>query len=339
MVFRLSERSLNVSFWQNKRVLITGADGFLGSNLAKYLIKKQAEITTLSRTAIKPASLLALEDLTSRLKAQELGSVLDFECLTTIIRRHNIEIIYHLAALPLVETGHDNPTQTFEVNIRGTWNILEAARQHKVAKIVAVSTSHVYGDNPRLPYKEAYYPQPSRPYETSKACADLIAQCYADTYGLGVEIPRFVNIYGPGDANFTRVIPKTIRTVLSGKRPMIWNNGAVRDFLYIDDAVNALTLLVEKNLLSRKRNRIFNFGSGKPVAIDDLVKKIVTLAGGDSSQVEVQAMPEDREKEILKQYVQIAKAKAELSWQPKTTLASGLKQTIDWYKTYLKYYQ
>lgn len=334
MVFQLCERSYGVSFWQNKRVLITGADGFLGSNLTKDLLSSGAKVTTLSRRGIGRRSLLTLEDLSKKIAHQEIGSVENFKRLDELIRSHSIEVIYHLAALPLVEVGRDNPVKTFEVNIRGTWNILEAARQNEVSKIVAVSTTHVYGDNPHLPYREAFYPQPSRPYETSKACADLLAQCYADTYGLGVEIPRFVNIYGPGDSNVTRIVPKTIQSVLSGKKPTIWNNGAVRDFLYIDDAVRALTILVEKDLHLKKRNRIFNFGSGKPIAIDELVKTIVKVANLDESITEVQAMPRTREKEIQKQYVSIAKAKKELGWQPETTLTEGLKKTIAWYQTH-----
>ncbi len=333
MAFRQSKRSCGVSFWQGKKVLITGAGGFLGAHLTKALLASDAEVTTLSRSNLS-RSFLAIEQLIDKITHQEYGSVENLELLNDIIRRHNIEIVYHLAALPLVELGQGNPIATFEVNIRGTWNVLEAVRINKVEKIVAVSTAHVYGDNPSLPYKEEYYPQPSRPYETSKAAADLLAQSYADTYGLGVEIPRFVNIYGPGDLNFTRIVPKIIKTVLSGGSPKLWDNGAVRDFLFVDDAVSALLVLVEKNLDNSNRNRIFNFGSGKPVAISELVENIVRIAKVPDVSITVEPTPEDRKKEILRQYVSIDKAKAELGWLPQTKLIEGLARTIDWYKSH-----
>lgn len=328
-----------MSFWQGKGVLVTGADGFLGANLTKALIAAGARVVTFTRTGISPHSLLALEGLTNKIAKQELGSVTDFDLLASVMQNHNLTVVYHLAALPLVEVGQGNPLPTFEVNIKGTWNVLEAVRRTGVEKVVAVSTTHVYGDNPRLPYREVFYPQPSRPYETSKAAADLLAQCYADTYQLGVEIPRFVNVYGPGDSNFSRIVPKIIKTVLLGESPKLWDTSTVRDFLYVDDAVAALLTIVEKNLHNRKRNRIFNFGSGKPVSITDLVKKIVALSGEKHIKVVIEPAPEDREKEILRQYVSIAKAKAELNWQPEVSLKEGLSQTIAWYRKYLSHYE
>lgn len=328
-----------MSSWRGKRVLVTGADGFLGSNLVKQLIRKGASVITLSRQGVDPLSLLALEELTGQIETQELGSVEDFERLATMIRLNRIEAIYHLAALPLVEIGQGNPVKTFEVNIRGTWNVLEAARQNGVKKVVAVSTSHVYGDNPKLPYKEAFYPQPSRPYETSKACADLLAQCYADSYDLSVEIPRLVNVYGPGDRNFSRIVPKVIRTVLSGKNPTLWESDAIRDFLYVDDAVAALLALGEKRPDAKERNRIYNFGSGKPVKVIALAQKIVELCGEPEIKLILEAAPSDRAQEIEKQYVSIAKAREALGWQPQVSLTDGLTQTIAWYRSHLNRFQ
>jgi CDP-glucose 4,6-dehydratase len=320
--------------WRNRRVLVTGADGFLGSNLVKSLLNKGADVVTFSRSGIGPRSLLTLEGLADHVHAQILGSVEDFERLNTLIQSYKIDTIYHLAALPLVEVGQVNPIPALQINIGGTWNVLEAARLNKVRKIIAVSTVHVYGDNPKLPFKEAYYPQPSRPYETSKACADLIAQSYADTYELGVEIPRFANLYGPGDLNTSRLVPKVIKTILAGDNPHLWDNGAIRDFLYIDDAITALELLAERPAYKAKRNRIYNFGSGRPMEAIDLAKKIVEIANNPKISVVRQAVPEDRTKEIQKQYVSIAKAKKELGWRPTTRTATALRQTLDWYEQY-----
>ena len=183
-----------------------------------------------------------------------------------------------------------------------------------------------------MPFKEEFFPQPSRPYETSKACADLLAQSFADTYDLPVEIPRFVNIYGPGDLNFSRLIPKVIRIILLGRRPQVWDIGSVRDFLYIDDAINAYLTLAQKQTVNGKRLRVFNFGTGKHIKIYDLVLKIIKLSNNKLIKISTENPPENRSNEIRKQYVSIEKAKKELNWYPKISLDEGLKRTIKWYK-------
>lgn len=299
-----------MSFWQGRPVLVTGASGFIGSHLVKQLILKKAKVASLSK---------------------KTGSIEDFEKLNDIVKKHKINTIFHLAAQPIVEVGQTNPIKTFEVNIKGTWNILEAARENNVEKIIIASTVHVYGDNPKVPFKEEYFPQPSRPYETSKACADLLAQSFADTYDLPVEIPRFVNIYGPGDFNFSRLIPKVIKSILKGEKPEVWDIGTVRDFLYIDDAINAYLMLAEKKFDGGKRLRVFNFGTGKPIKIHDLVLNIIELSN-KKINLRIEKLPEERSNEIKKQYVSIAKAKRELNWYPKISLDEGLAKTFNWYQ-------
>lgn len=315
-----------MSFWENKSVLITGATGFIGIHLVNKLLAEGAKIVTLGPTK--------RQDI-SRVK-QVVGSVEDFEQINSLIKDNKIDIIFHLAAQPIVEVGQTNPIKTFEVNIKGTWNILEAARENSVQKVIVASTAHVYGDNPKLPYKEEYFPQPSRPYETSKACADLLAQVYADTYNLPVEIPRFVNIYGPGDKNFGRLIPKVMKGILEGRNPHIWDVGSVRDFLYVDDAIRAYLMLAEKDLPKTKRGRVINFGTGKPINIVDLVEKIISISKKDSISVKTESTPGDRSNEVRKQYVSIRKAKRELGWSPKISLEKGLVKTFEWYKDNIK---
>lgn len=323
-----------MSLWHNKKVLVTGANGFVGSHLVKALIQKKAQVITLDAVPLPETSLLCLEKLDSEIKS-EIGSILDYDYLLRIVRKNKIETIFHLAAKSIVEIGQGSPINTFEVNIKGTWNILEAARITKVKKIIIASSAHVYGNNPNVPYRENYFTAPSRPYETSKACADLLAQSYADTYKLPVEIPRFVNIYGPADFNFTRVVPKVILSVLKNENPKIWDVGAVRDFLYIDDGVNAYLKLAETDLSNEKRIRVFNFGSGHPVSIVDVVKKIVILSPDKKLTVKMQKVPGERSGEVIKQYVSITKAKSSLGWQPQYSLDEGLKKTFDWYQKFL----
>jgi len=310
-----------MSFWNGRVVLITGANGFVGSHLTNRLISKKAKVITLSKK----------EEKTIPGTINEIALVEDFDKLNDIVRRNKVNIIFHLAAQPIVEVGQENPLNTFEVNIRGTWNILEVARENNIQKTIVASTVHVYGDNPKVPFKEEYFPQPSRPYETSKACADLLAQSYVDTYDLPVEIPRFANIYGPGDFNFSRLIPKVIRNILKGEEPEVWDTGSVRDFLYIDDAVNAYLMLAQKQFVRGKRLRVFNFGTGKPIKIYDLVLKIIQLTN-KNIKVKTETPPEERSGEIKKQYASIAKAERELGWYPAVTLEEGVSKTIKWYQ-------
>ncbi|MDO8269298.1 MAG: NAD-dependent epimerase/dehydratase family protein, partial [Candidatus Levybacteria bacterium] len=180
---------------KGKRVLITGISGFVGSALGEKLEKMGVFVYGVSR--VKRAGNIFT------------GDIMDFEPLNNYVKKSKIKMIVHLAGESLVESGQIAPYTTFKVNTEGTLNILEIARKNNLEKVIIASTSHVYGKN-KVPYYEGYMPRPSRPYETSKACTDLVAQSYAETFNLPVLIPRFVNIYGPGDSNFTRLIPKTI---------------------------------------------------------------------------------------------------------------------------------
>ena len=301
-----------------KRILVTGISGFIGESLNFALQKAGAQTYGVTRKENKLKNILS-------------ASILDFEKLHKFIKQNKIQIIFHLAGESLVERGQTNPFETFKINTEGTLNILESARNNNVESIVIASTSHVYGRN-KVPYYEGYMPRPSRPYETSKACTDLIAQSYAESFNLPVLIPRFVNIYGPGDKNFTRLIPKTIRAVLSQKKPQMWGGHALREYLFIDDAVRAYMLLASINASKVGKNRVFNFGSGDILSVKDLIEKINFHANSDKG---IKKINDKRELEIPAQYVSSKKAKKLLKWEAKTSLDKGLPVTIAWYKKFL----
>lgn len=302
---------------KGRKILITGITGFVGSHLAARLKKLGARVYGISRSVSD----------THILKA----SVLDCESVSNFIRSKRIEIVFHLAGESLVERGQEDPYGIFTVNTQGALTILECARKYNFEKVIVASTVHVYGKN-KVPYLESYTPKPSRPYETSKACTDLIAQSYADTYNLPVLIPRFVNIYGPGDLHFHRLIPRTIRTVLLNEQPTMWGGNAIRDYLYIDDAIEAYLKLAQVNVRRVGDNRIFNFGSGSRITVKELVEKIILLSG---KKLKIKKIPQERSDEILAQYVSWNKATKLLGFEPKITLDEGLKRTIAWYKRYL----
>lgn len=302
---------------KGKKILITGITGFIGNNLAKRLSKSGAIVYGISKTK-KGKNILK-------------SNILDYAKINRFIKESKIDSCIHLAGEALVELGQKYPYNVFKTNIVGTLNTLEAGRKNKLEKIIIASTSHVYGKN-TVPYFERYTPKPSRPYETSKACADLVAQSYADSYSLPVLIPRFVNVYGPGDMNFDRLIPKTVRQVLQNKTPLMWGGDALRNYLFIEDAIDAYICLLKVDISEIGKNRIFNFGSNSIISVRELIEKIIRLAG---KKLQIKSVRKGRENEIKSQYVSLRKTKMLLKWSAKTDIETGLNKTIAWYSNIL----
>lgn len=307
------------NFWENKTAIITGSGGFVGCQLVAYLEARNARVTGIVRkTAKRPKE--ARVDVTSLPELKRIFSHL------------KPDVCFHLAGETLVESGQTDPYQTLKNNLMGTLNMLELCRAHQVRRLVIASTVHVYGVS-ALPYAETTPARPSRPYETSKTCADLMAQSYADSFNLPVVIPRFVNIYGPGDLHFSRIIPKTMKSVLTNKSPTLWEGGAVREYLYITDVLRAYDLLAQISDKELEKNRIFNFGSLEAISARDLIEAILKIAG---KRVKIKKVAPAREKEISIQQTDWSKAKRILGWKPEVKLTQGLKLTLDWYRDYFK---
>lgn len=306
---------MQITSWADKRVLITGSGGFIGSHLARYFREKKARILGVSRRKqSEPETVVA--------------DVAVYSSLVAIVKKFQPDALYHLASEALVETGQLRPYETFHTNIISTLNVLEAARIFHIPRVIVASTVHVYG-NARMPYTEDEPALPSRPYETSKTAADLIAQSYADNYDLPVLIPRFVNIYGPGDKNLTRIIPKTVDAVVRGVQPVLWGGKSKRDYLFVDDAIRAYDILGRISDRQIERNRIYNFATGKPVTAKKLMETIITLSGSEKS---LKRISEGRPYEIDRQDVNWSKAKRLLGWEPHVGLEQGLMQTIQWFR-------
>ncbi len=303
---------------KNKRILITGINGFVGKALKKRLSSLGAKVFGISKSTGGNDKILK-------------SNILDHEKVDKFIKDSNIQICFHLASESLVEEGQLNPYETFKVNMEGTLNILESARKNKLEKVIIASTSHVYGKN-EVPYIESYMPRPTRPYETSKACTDLIAQSYAKSFNLSILIPRFVNIYGPGDLHFQRLIPKTIKSVSEDLSPKMWGGKAIRDYLFIDDAIDAYLLLAKTEIKKTDENGVFNFGGNSIISVENLIKKIINVSG---KKIEIKKVDEERKGEIESQYVSFDKATKLLGWKPKVNLDEGLRRTVDWYFEYL----
>ena len=232
-------------FWRDRPVLVTGATGLVGSWLTRRLLDAGADVVCLIRDWV-PQSELVRSGTLDRVKVVR-GDVRDREVLERAIGEYETGTVIHLAAQAIVGIANRNPVSTFESNIQGTWNVLEACRRSGVVKsIVVASSDKAYGDQEELPYDEDTPLEGRHPYDVSKSCSDLIAQTYATTYGLPVGITRCGNFYGGGDLNWNRIVPGTIRSVLRGERPVVRSDGQyVRDYFYVEDGAAAYMLLAE----------------------------------------------------------------------------------------------
>jgi CDP-glucose 4,6-dehydratase len=318
--------------WKGKSVLVTGADGFIGSHIAKRLAEKGAEVTAIVRD-IKKQSNLDVLGIKGKVNVFH-GDIINFADCERCFNEYETEFCFHIAAQAIVGPANRSPMSTFESNIKGTWNILEAARLSKMFRgMVVASSDKAYGQQKKLPYTEdsplnGYYP-----YDASKACAEMLARSYFMTYGLPVAITRNANTYGPGDMNFSRIIPDVIMRLIKGEEPVIRSDGTPeRDYMFIDDSVSAYLTLAENLHRKEITGEAFNFGTGKPISVLELYSKILKLMG---SKAKPKILGEARN-EIDRQYLDSRKAEKLLKWKAKYTIDEGLKKTIQWYKSYLK---
>jgi CDP-glucose 4,6-dehydratase len=262
------------------------------------------------------------------------GSLDDLQLLERVLGEYEIDTVFHLAAQAIIGTANRNPLSTFSTNIMGTCNLLEACRRSPLVKnIIVASSDKAYGDQEVLPYNEDMPLKGSHPYDVSKSCADLITQTYHNTYGLPVCITRCGNLYGGGDLNFNRIVPQTIKSVLSNEAPIIRSDGTfIRDYIYVEDAALAYILLSEKMDELKLYGEAFNISTEVRFTVLELVNKILELMGSELKPV----ILNQGSNEIKNQYFSTKKAKELLGWKPHYTMDEGLKRTIDWYKDYFK---
>jgi len=324
---------MDQNFWRDRPVLVTGATGMLGGWLVRRLHARGASVVCLARDWV-PQCELARTGLMEKVNVVR-GEVEDLDLIERALGEYEIDTVFHLAAQTIVTIANRNPISTFESNVRGTWNVLEACRRSpQIRAIVLASSDKAYGSQPSLPYSEDMPLQGQHPYDVSKSCADLIAQSYAKTFKLPIAITRCGNFYGGGDLNWNRVVPGTIRSVIRGQRPVIRSDGKyVRDYFYVEDAASAYMLLAEH--VTRKpelHGQAFNFSNEIQINVIDLVRLI--LKEMDSNlQPEIQ---DQATNEIRHQYLCAERARSLLNWAPEFTLEQGLQRTIAWYREVLK---
>jgi CDP-glucose 4,6-dehydratase len=323
--------------WRNKVIFITGANGFLGSHLSLRFAKEGAKVIGLIKEDF-PRTYLGIE--LEREKAKKIkiikSDIVNFDAMLKIFKKYTPDICIHVAAQPIVGIANKSPLPTFEANIKGTWNILEIVRICSTRAVVVASSDKAYGEHKKLPYKEDAPLKALHPYDSSKACADILTRCYAHTYGLKTAVTRCANIYGPGDFNFSRIIPDTIRSIILNRNPIIRSDGTpLRDYIFIEDVINAYLLLARKLYEDKiPPGEAFNFGTGKPISVLSLVNKILSISNRRKLKPEILSKRKIKG-EIDRQYLSSSKAKIRLGWSIKYTLEEGLKETYRWYKMHL----
>jgi CDP-glucose 4,6-dehydratase len=318
--------------WHERRVLVTGATGIVGSHLCKALLERGAYVVAQVRDD-DPQSSFYRDAIAGRCSLVR-GELQRYDDCARAINAHDVEVVFHLGAQTLVQTAVRDPLETFESNIRGTYNLLEAARRFDglVKAFIVASSDKAYGDSPTLPYTEDMPLLGRHPYDVSKSCTDLLTTCYSVTYGLPVAIARCGNIYGAGDLNWSRIVPGTIRSLLLGERPVLRSNGtSVRDYIYVADVVEAYLSLAQAIERPDVRGEAFNFSPESRIDVFEIVRAIARLM--DSSLEPV--VRDVAAHEIKDQTLDSRKARAVLGWRPAWTLEAGLRETISWYRNLL----
>jgi CDP-glucose 4,6-dehydratase len=323
--------------WRDKSILVTGAQGFIGSWLVSRLLDEGARVVVLRRD-IPAESRFGIEGLEDRCDIV-LGDLVDYESLVRALNEYEVKAVFHLGAQTIVGTANRSPLSTYETNIRGTYLLLEACRAVGVVgdgieRVVVASSDKAYGSHDELPYSEDFALQPRYPYDVSKAATDMIARSYAVTYGLPVAVTRLANVYGGGDFNFSRIVPDTARALVRGDRPVIRSDGTPeRDYIYAPDAVDAYLAIARSLDDPEMHGRAWNAGAGRPYSVKEIVSRLIAVSGRDAEpDIQGEGTPHG---EIDRQFLDSSRIHEELGWEPRWELDDGLRETWTWYERHL----
>lgn len=321
-----------MTFWRDRNVFVTGAAGLLGSWMVRELNERGANVTCLIRDWLPDGKLIASGEI-ARTNVVH-GELEDYHLLVRILNEFEIDSVFHLGAQTIVGTASRSAMSTFESNVRGTWNLMEACRvcPTLIERIIVASSDKAYGPHDDLPYTEDTPLQGKYPYDVSKSCADLISQSYFHSFGVPVTVTRCVNLFGGGDLSFNRIVPGTILSALRDERPVIRSDGKfVRDYFYVLNAVEGYLKLAERMPDEAVNGEAFNFGYGQPLTVIELVDEILGIMGKTSLRPRIL---NEASNEIKEQYLDCSKAQDLLDWEPRYDRRRGLELTIEWYEAY-----
>lgn len=304
------------------KVVVTGGAGFIGSHIAEQWLKDEAEVHVIDN--LRSGFLSNLENLNGVIFHK--GSVTDKSLVFDVLQ--DADYVHHLAALVSVPESIEKPYECVEINIIGLLNILEAARHHKVKKVVFSSSAAVYGDNEELPKTINSIPDPKSPYGITKLEGEYYLKMYNKEYGLGTVSLRYFNVFGPRqnpNSQYAAAIPIFIKKALADEPVTIFGDGTqTRDFIYVKDVVKA-NLLAAKN---DKVSGVFNVALGKSISINEIAREIIKLTNSKSQIV----YEEERKGDIKHSAASIKETVEQLNFHPENSLIEGLKKTIDYFR-------
>ncbi len=308
---------------RNKKIVITGGAGFIGSNLARFL---SSENKTIVIDDLSTGYLKNIQDLIDNNQIDFVkGSITDFNFLKEQFKY--VDYVFHVAAIPSVPRSIKDPIKSNQANINGTLNVLLAAKDNGVKKVIYSSSSSVYGDTPTLPKKEEMKPYPLSPYAVSKLAGEYYCDVFSNVYNLSTVSLRYFNVYGPRQdptGDYAAVIPKFITRVTNDKSPIIYGDGTQsRDFSFIDDVVQANILAAES-----RASGVFNIAFGNRITINALAELIMEIIGKNLDIIYDNPRPGD----ILHSLADISKAKNHFNYKPEFDIKDGLKETVKWFQ-------
>jgi CDP-glucose 4,6-dehydratase len=318
---------------RGQTVFVTGASGIVGSWLVRSLLDADVTVVALIRDEDPRSQFVRSGD--DRRVVRVHGSLEDDGVVERALGDYEVDVVFHLGAQTQVRHAQRQPLATLEANVRGTYRVLEAVRglARPVRALVIASSDKAYGESDLLPYVETHPLAGGNIYDASKSAADLLSSAYARSYDLPVGIVRCANIYGPGDLNWDRIVPGTIRALLQGERPIIRSDGTLqRDYLFVDDAVSAYLATATALVDGRERGEAFNFGHGEPVTVLQLVDQVRRAVGRVDLEPVIQS---NAPNEISAQWLDSSKARRRLGWSPAFDLESGLGRAVPWYRQVL----
>ncbi len=314
------------------RAFVTGATGMVGSQLVRQLLQRGDDVVVLVRDHDPQSELLRSRDIERTTVVN--GALEDVTVLERALAQHAPDVVFHLGAQTQVGAAVRQPLDNFEANVRGTWNLLEACRRQKdlLRAIVVASTDKAYGDHQGSAYTEDMPLQGKYPYDASKVAAEIVVRSYRETFALPLVVARCGNIFGPGDLNWARLIPGTIKDALAGRRPVVRSDGSlVRDYFFVDDAAAAYLALADQAGRADVDGQAFNFSADEPLSVLDVIARIGSAMGRE-------LIPDVRniaQHEIPTQRLSSSKAQRVLGWKSQHTFASALTKTIAWYEAFL----
>jgi NAD dependent epimerase/dehydratase len=308
-----------------KKVLITGADGFIGSHLTEMLVAKGYHVKALSQYN-SFNNWGWLENVNCKKDIEIIsGDIRDLNYCKSITK--NIDIIFHLAALIGIPYSYTAPDSYVETNVSGTLNICQAVKENEISRLIHTSTSEVYGNAQYVPIDEKHPLQPQSPYSATKIAADAMAMSFHNSFDLPVTIARPFNTYGPRQSA-RAIIPTIITQIATGKKEIkLGDTSPTRDFNYVEDCCRAFIMLAESE---KTIGETVNIGSNSEISISDTLKLIKEIMSSDVSFVNDKQRNRPKKSEVFRLWCDNKKINELVGYKPQINIQDGLKKTIDW---------